>query len=211
MAEAARGGDAHDLVSRINGLFAHAIRIRVVDLHVDQLHAGAALLVGQRRALADEVFLVEPEEALHRGLDHIDLGCEFRAPAAIALLHAQRIHRIGAEQPDAMGLSRGHQRIEDLGHAGHGHMQFPAELAHIVDAEQPHAIHTRHRGGLAGEPAEGRVGKIGRGARAQHLTRQRPGEDEHAIAIGHVGDRHLLIIALAPVQLVEIVQLGNGR
>ena len=109
-----------------------------------------------------------------------------------------------------MRLARRHQRIEHLGHLRHGNVKLPAEFAHIVHAQQPHARNARHRGGLAGQPAEGRIGEVGVRTGCQHLAGQRTGEHQHAEVVGHVGDRHLLIVALAPCQLVKVVELCNS-
>ena len=95
-----------------------------------------------------------------------------------------------------MRLARLHQRIEHLRHAGHRHMQFPAKLADIVDAQQPHALDARDLDLLAGEPAEGGIGEIGSVHCARTSRARGTRQHQHAVVVGDVGDRHALAGAL---------------
>src|SRR5262245_56773207 len=95
------GRDADQPAVMMEGLVAAAVGIGGVDLEIDELETRPLLHRLERTGLADKL-LAEIDKALHRSFDHADLVRQLPAPGPIGLLHAQRVHGIGAEQPDAV-------------------------------------------------------------------------------------------------------------
>jgi hypothetical protein len=184
----APGGEADQPAVQHDRLVAAAVAVAGVDLHVGELDARALLARGQRRGAADEL-LVEAHEALHVGLDHGDLVGELAAPGAVGLLHPQAVHRIGAEEPQAVCLAGLHQGIEHGGHVGHRAVQLPAEFAHVVDPERAHPADAGNGDLLRRQPGKRGIGQIGVRHRAEHVARQGPGQHQAAEVFGDVADR----------------------
>ena len=94
------------------------------------------------------------------------------APGAVAFFKAQRFEGAIARGRDAMGLARRHQRVEDFADGGNRNVQFPAEFAHIGDAERPQLA--TGDGDLTHLAKFKRaIGQIGVGDLLDHFTRFR--------------------------------------
>ena len=124
MAEGAGGGDAHHLAVAVDRFIADAVRVGVVHTHVDELHALALLLARQACGLADEVRLVSADEALHGGLEHVDLlkdNLGVNDAAVTDHRHVVGIHDAGGHLVQAVLLA-----VDDDGVAG----VITARIAH---------------------------------------------------------------------------------
>ena len=95
----AGGGHAHAALASEDRLAALYVRIAGVEAEVDQLQGAVPLLKG--RFPADEIALVELDEALHGRVDHGDFVGQFRAPASVGLFQPQAVDRVEAEIADA--------------------------------------------------------------------------------------------------------------
>ena len=210
VAMTAGGGHPHAAVADKDRLSTLNIRIARVEAEVDQLQRAVPFLQGvQGRFPADEVALVELDEALHGRVDQGHFVGQFHAPTAVGLFQPQTVDRVEAEIANAEFCPGCHERVIQGLHVLHGRVQFPAEFADIVHAQCPH----RHPGDvdfLSRQPAkgaavQGRVRQFG-----QHRAGVRSGQYQHAAPVGDIGDVHLLSRAPAVLQVVEIAQLGAG-
>src|SRR5260221_280089 len=75
-----------------------------LDPQRDETLRRAALAAGDQGVTADEVALVEADEAVEPGLERVVVGGDVLLPRDIALLEAEAIHRVHAEIGDAVGL-----------------------------------------------------------------------------------------------------------
>ena len=82
------------------------------------------------------------------------VGRDVGTPGAIAFLEPQRFEGAVADRADAVRLARRHQRVEHVAGRGDRHMQLPAELADIGDAQR-----ADRRGRRSRSRAHGRTGR----------------------------------------------------
>ncbi len=91
-----------------------------------------------------------------------------------------------------------------------GEVQFPAERAHEIHAQQVHIGGQSHFGDLSGQPGEGGVVEGRVGELRQHLPGARPGQDEHAAAAGDVAQADAAVLGQLLLQIVAVVALGGA-
>ena len=120
---------------------------------------GALLALAQQGVAADEVALVEGDEALEPGLQRRPVGRQVRAPQPVALLEAHRLERPVAEVDETEVLAGLVQQVVQRPLRLDRMVQLPAELTHVRD---PHREHARASDlDVAGaEEGEPRVGEV---------------------------------------------------
>ena len=120
--------------------------------------AAPAARRGRGRACLRLSFTAQPRPASNG----VSSGLISRAPGAIAFLEPQRLDGAIAGVGDAVRPAGLHQRVEDRERGLHRHVQFPAELADIGDAQRPHRRARDHDLAPRAE-REGGVGHVGVG------------------------------------------------
>ena len=126
----------------------------------------------------------------------------------VAFLHAQRVQRVVAGQPQAEGLAGGHQCVEHGRGALGRDVELPAQFADISDAAGAHPG-IGQVNGLRGAERKSAVGQIGIGQGGQQFARARSHQAQHGHAgadIGGDGPRVWRYLALQPG---EVAHLGG--
>ena len=204
-ADRARQGAVHE-----DRLAAVAVGVLGLDGEVGAAPGQRRLEARHRGLLAEEV-AVQLDEAHDVGLGQGHLVGQL-AGALEALLQAERVERRRAEVLQAVFLPGFPEGVVDLGHLVQGHVQLPAELADVGDAERAH-----RRAGhvdLPGlEPGEGLVVERRLGHLAQDVARRRAREHQAAVVRRLVGDRHILAVPVLfqPVHDPEFVEGGEHQ
>jgi hypothetical protein len=121
-----RGGDADAALPVKYGLAAAHVGVGGGDFGVDDFQGAGRLLQSCR--LADEIALVEIDEARHVGFEHVDLIGEFGGPGLVGLFHAHAVDGVQAVVGNAEGLALGPERVVQGAHGRHGRVQLPSRV-----------------------------------------------------------------------------------
>ncbi len=163
-----------------------------------------------QRFAPDEGALAHPHEAIEPGLQRRVVARQVTAPHAVGLLQAERFHGPHARHTDAKLGAGGEYRVEQVVRVLNRKVQFPAERAHEVDAQQVHFARQAHIGDLAGEPGEGGVVERRVDESGQHLARAGTCHDETAARGGDIAQLHRAVGGEMALQEVRVIAFGGA-
>ena len=126
------------------------------------IHNAETLRRIQRSLLADEIILIEIDEARHVRLNHRQFVGELGTPGLITLFDAHTVCCIQSVIDDAEFLTCFPHRFIERREVLHRRMQFPAQLACIRHTKRAHG-NARNHDLLTTEPAETFIAKVGVG------------------------------------------------
>src|SRR6185436_17274465 len=101
---------------------------------VDEAPGHRASALGEERLAADEGRrLVEGDGKAEARLEGRVVGGELASPCAIGLLDTERLDGVVPGVPEPQIGTRLLERVVHTGRELHGHVELPAELAHVGD------------------------------------------------------------------------------
>ncbi len=209
VAEHAGGETAHELAVPPDRLAVIEHAARVLEREGDEPPLDAGFLLAQQRLAPDEIPLPERDGEAEAGFERrIFLG-DVVAPVPVGLLDPERVERVVAGVAEAEAFAGRDDRVVDRGREFRGHIELPAELAHIGDAGRAHARIAEVD--LARRAEEkGRIREILVREARQQRPRARSHEAQHGIARGDVHRRRARLIGDVPLEPGEIAGLARG-
>ena len=126
------------------------------------VHNAEALRRIQRRLLANEIILIEIDEARHACLNHRQFVGELGTPGLITLFDTHTVRCVQPVIDDAEFLSSFPYCFVECREVLHRRMQFPAQLAGIRHTKRTHG-NARNHDLLTAEPTETFIAKVGVG------------------------------------------------
>ena len=97
------------------------------------------LLTAERFPAQKATWLIHRHRKPQPGLKRIVVRRHIMTPMAVPFFKSQRVHGMKTRQAKAKGFSGLHQRIVNRQGFSPRHIKFPAELAHVGDAQRQYA------------------------------------------------------------------------
>ena len=136
--------------------------------------------LAQGFAAEERHILLELHRPAHPGFQRRMIRRDVARPGAIELFQAQAFDRAVAGVADAVRRAGLHQRVIDTGEGIHRHVQLPAQLADIGDAQGADRRAGDHELAVLAE-RECSIADIALGHGREHVARFRTHQAEHAI------------------------------